>query len=144
MDSTLEYNPYSGILSKAGHRVCRSDMTKGYLRVFWDGKYHKAHRVAWFLTYGEWPKGQIDHIDGDKTNNRINNLRDVTQTVNMYNQTKAHKHNKTGVLGVGFNGYSYQAKIRIGNKLKYLGSYATKEEASRAYQTYKNCLDTSS
>lgn len=140
MESTLEYNPYSGIISKAGVRVDRPDLYKGYFRVYFNGKYHKAHRVAWYLTYGEWPKDQIDHIDGDKSNNRINNLRDVDQTTNMYNQKKAHKHNSTGIIGVGKSGKKFVAKIKVGGKLRHLGTYDTKEEASQAYEYYKQRL----
>jgi HNH endonuclease len=55
------------------------------LRIGLDGKLYLASRVAWLLHYGEWPSLTLDHIDGDRTNNRIRNLRDVTHEVNMNN-----------------------------------------------------------
>lgn len=135
--SQLTYCPDTGIFLRNGKQACRSDMTKGYFRVFYNGKYHKAHRLAWLFYYGVYPQQQIDHINGIKSDNRICNLRDVDQTTNLYNQSVAHSHNHTGTLGVSKNKYSYVARIRVGDKLIHLGSYATKEKASQVYQDYK-------
>lgn len=131
----LKYNPYTGIFIRrsTGERACRTDKTKGYLRVFVLGKYYKAHRLAWFYMYAEWPSNQIDHINGDKTDNRKENLRDVLQTVNMYNKYKAHKNNELNTLGVTASGSKFVARIRHAGRLIYLGTYDTKEEAQRQY-----------
>lgn len=75
----------------------------GYLQIGFaiDGKYVKAvpHRFAWFFVYGVVPSGVIDHIDGNKTNNKISNLRDVTQRLNMRNQIQ-RSNNSSGVRGI--------------------------------------------
>src|SRR5690606_3747697 len=59
----------------------------------------RAHRLAWALYYRKWPEEQLDHIDGNPSNNRIENLRDVSPTVNSQNIKKARKANKCGLLG---------------------------------------------
>jgi HNH endonuclease len=56
------------------------------IRIGLDGKLYVASRIAWLMYYGEWPSQLIDHIDGDRMNNRIRNLRDVSHTVNMNNR----------------------------------------------------------
>ena len=136
----LQYSPSSGVFTRCstGLRACRSDLTKGYLRVFVLGKYYKAHRLAWFYIHGVWPDGQIDHIDGNKENNSFLNLRDVSQTINMYNQSKAHKHNTSNVIGVGVSGSTFVAKIKVGSKLIHLGTFKTKEEAYEHYTKKKS------
>jgi HNH endonuclease len=139
----LKYNPFTGIFTRrnTGERACRTDMTKGYLRVYCLGKYYKAHRLAWYYVHAKWPSEQIDHVDGDKQNNVISNLRDVDQTTNMYNQSKAHKQNTTGYIGVGKSRNKFVAKIRINAKLVHLGTFNTPEEAHRRYTEYKSTLD---
>jgi len=79
--------------------------TKGYLsgRIFDKG--YLAHRVCFALFHGHWPKGGVDHIDGDPSNNTIGNLRDVTSSENSRN-TKRHSHNTSGVTGVYFESYT--------------------------------------
>lgn len=60
----------------------------GYVAFMFCYQGHLAHRVAWFLYYDEWPDLEIDHIDNDKTNNRIENLRDVEHSVNLRNRRR--------------------------------------------------------
>ena len=93
-----------------------------------------AHRVIWFLHYGEWPDGEIDHIDGDGLNNRIENLRLSTRRTNSYNRPM-YKCNKTGYKGVGrrHDEKRYHARIRADNVQHSLGYFDTAEEAARAY-----------
>jgi hypothetical protein len=92
-----------------------------------------AHRVIWALEYGRWPDGQIDHIDGDRANNRISNLRDVSQAENTRNAARPHL-NTTGRIGVSFKG-----AVRAGSKkwIAHIGSkpiksFHTFEEACAA------------
>lgn len=93
-----------------------------------------AHRLAWFYEYGVWPKGQIDHVNGVRTDNRICNLRDVSRAVNQQNQRKAHIKNKCGLLGAhcGGNG-KFTSRINVGGRRIYLGYFDTAEQANAAY-----------
>ena len=92
-------------------------------------KTYSAHRIAWLIYYGEWPKNQIDHINQDATDNRIKNLRDVTPAENQKNRT-LYNNNTTGYLGVSKHHGKYRARIRINNIDKHLGYYDTAEEAA--------------
>jgi len=107
----------------------------GYVSIHIDGKGYLAHRLAWFLHYGAWPSKGLDHIDGDKLNNRIENLRDVGQKINGQNKKRPNSNNKLGLLGVSMNakGTRYIAFIKIDGKQRYVGSYLTAEEAAAAY-----------
>lgn len=97
--------------------------TKGYLILKIKGKQFKAHRLAWFLYYGEFPDKVIDHINRNRLDNRISNLRNVSQGTNVNNTTRTINKN-TGVVGVyydrtkglkknfatGYNGKTYRFK----------------------------------
>ena len=90
-----------------------------------------AHRIAWALHYGEWPNKSLDHIDGDRTNNRINNLREANSSQNTIN-SKVRSDNTTGARGVGKNQYGWVAQIQSDGKRHYLGFFKTKAEAVAA------------
>jgi hypothetical protein len=92
-----------------------------------------AHRVSWALYYGEWPSNQIDHINGIRDDNRIENLRDVSHQQNGRNQ-KRHSTNTSGVCGVRWDSCrsKWRARIRIGSYHKHLGYYDTIEDAEKA------------
>ncbi|MBB3521042.1 HNH endonuclease [Rhizobium sp. BK456] len=92
-----------------------------------------AHRVAWLLMTGAWPVDEIDHINGDPSDNRFVNLREATSTINRKNQ-KRRSDNKSGVTGVVFyKAYSqWTAYIQAGSKTKCLGYFQTKADAVRA------------
>ena len=92
-------------------------------------KKYLAHRIAWLIYYGEWPKNEIDHINQDPTDNRIENLRDVTHAENHKNRT-LQKNNTTGYVGVSKHHGKYRARIRINSIEKNLGDYDTVEEAA--------------
>jgi len=83
-----------------------------------------AHRVVWAVAYGVWPVGQIDHIDGDKTNNRLSNLREVDAVVNCQNRP-IHTLNTSGVTGVTFlkRKKLWYARITIAGERRSLGRY---------------------
>ena len=72
----------------------------GYVIISIDRKRYRGHRIAWALYYGEFADGQIDHIDGNKSNNKITNLRCVDQCTNMGNQIRPHKRNKLGIKNI--------------------------------------------
>lgn len=138
--TTLIYNPTTGWFTRNGKRAGSSDCCKGYRQVMWNSKLYKEHRLAWFFHYGEWPNQQIDHINEIKDDNRIINLRDVCQTVNMYNKSSAYKPNKTKYLGVGVSGNKYQARIRVNKKLIYLGTFETAQQANCVYTEFKDLV----
>lgn len=100
------------------------DKSTGYLRTQFRGKDYKNHRIIWAHFHGHWPKHEIDHISGDKADNRIENLRDVTSRENQQNQ-RLYKNNKTGVVGVHWNKVTkkWRVTIKVNGKLKYLGSF---------------------
>lgn len=109
--------------------------TKGHRRIAINDTLFMAHRLAWLHFYGEEPPGMIDHINGDPDDNRINNLRAVTNAENCRNASLP-KNNSTGRIGVSpyfFNGRTkYLARIRVDGKLKHLGYFNTVEEAGAA------------
>lgn len=105
----------------------------GYLAV---GLYRRKiglHRLAWAYVHGSWPKGEIDHINGCRTDNRIENLRDVTTQENAWNRVAVRT--ATGYLGVtqDHRDGSFVAQIRVGNNYRYLGRFSTPELAHAAY-----------
>jgi len=105
----------------------------GYLSGQLAKRTYRAHRVAWALHYGEWPAGQIDHINGDRRDNRISNLRHVSNQENAKN-AKMPVTNTSGYVGV----YRYEprnkwrAAIGVSGKVKTIGYFDSKEEAYKA------------
>lgn len=103
----------------------------GYFQGWIGGALHTAHRVAWAIHHGKWPTDQIDHINGVKTDNRITNLREVSNQQNQQNATM-RKNNTSGVTGVYWykDGKKWHAQIRVGKKRMHLGYFDTLEEAA--------------
>lgn len=95
------------------------------------GKLYQAHRLVWKYHYGKDPKEFIDHIDGNKSNNNMENLREATRQQNSYNRGP-QKNNKLGIKGVRKYGNKYRATIIINGKNKHLGMFNTIEEARLA------------
>lgn len=149
--SALHYNEETGAftwLVSTNGRIKVGDPagslnSKGYMTIGFKGKERKAHRMAWLWKYGVWPTGQIDHIDGDKSNNRIANLREVTNTENQQNRRRARRDNKsTGLIGSKLHRKTgkYMANIGVDGKRIYLGLFATPELAHEAYLQAKRKL----
>lgn len=113
--------------------VAGAKTSTGYIQVSIRKKLYKAHQIAWLLHYGAWPKSNIDHINGDRMDNRISNLRDVDQFINMQNQRKGAANNKSGFLGVSPCNGRWKAEIFVDGKKKYLGTFDTPEIAHAAY-----------
>jgi hypothetical protein len=138
----LSYDPDTGALSwrvKRGKCAAGRNITcinsSGYIIVRLDNVLMRAHRVAWAITHDEWPNGEIDHINGNPSDNRLNNLRAAKRLENMKNVKKPIT-NKSGLKGVSWHnrGRSWQAHIRADGKNYYLGLFETKEEAHEAYK----------
>lgn len=106
--------------------------SEGYRKIKIDGQMYSAHRLAWFYWFGEFPSKQIDHINRDKSDNRICNLRLATNSQNQMNRPF-----KVRALprGVKIQKGRYQARAGANGSV-YLGSYATVEEAQTAYKQY--------
>ena len=123
-------------LNKGGNGKAGNEagwMNKFYHRITINRKTYHAHRIAWLLTYGSWPVDQIDHINGNKKDNRLANLRNVSNRENSRNK-KIYKNNTSGTLGVSFDKskQGYVASIMIKGKHKNLGVFKNKEEAIAA------------
>lgn len=119
---------------KAGDRADRKSLhPAGYWRVCLMGDWFWAHRVVWLYLYGGWPQHDVDHINGDKSDNRECNLRSVSHSENQQNRVAASKSSKTGVLGVQQKGTRYQASITVDGACRRIGSFSTKEAAHAAY-----------
>jgi hypothetical protein len=126
------YAKVSATTRKAGS-LCNSSDANGYKVVFCKGRHIKAHRLAWVFFYGVQPDGYVDHINGDRSDNRIANLRCATHPQNMCNRP-APPHNTSGVKGVHHrkdNG-KWRAYISVDRKRVGLGQFETKEEAEEA------------
>ncbi len=105
----------------------------GYITIGIAGRVYKAHRLAWLYVYGSWPKGLIDHINGNKADNRIDNLRDVFADGNSQNVRKPNRRNKSGFMGVIWFQNKWRASMSVNGKSKWLGDYSTPEEAHQVY-----------
>ena len=120
--------------------IAGASTSNGYTRLRLNGVEYLAHRIAWLYVYGEHPSNLIDHIDGNKKNNAIANLRVVTMSENSQNQKRAMSGNKCGVLGVTFEKQTkkFKASINIGGVVsKTLGRFNTAEEAHQVYLNAK-------
>jgi hypothetical protein len=143
IDRQLSYDPTTGIISRGGKSL--GAKSSGYinLTLHLDSRYQgcsltyttRAHQVAWYLTYGTWAETPIDHIDGNRANNRLNNLRLATTQQNNHNARKRTKRTYTcQYKGVQWRGNtSYRAYITFDGKRYHIGTYPNEVEAALAY-----------
>jgi hypothetical protein len=131
----LQYNPetgviiwnYKGKLAFPG-KLAGSINKNGYIQIYLKGKQYYAHRLAWYLHYGKWPTKHVDHINGIRNDNRINNLRDVSASINLLNQ----KRHREKIIKC----YSFNKKEKIwevyqhkNNKKFHIGRFKSEELA---------------
>lgn len=122
------------IVGKTGHPVGRVHRN-GYVYIHSRTLGNiRAHKLAWRLHYGEWPAQIIDHINGDRSDNRIDNLRLVSHELNCHNSDKPGHSSKTGIRGVSAHP---NGKFRAKFGHKQLGYFTTAEEAKAAYEEAK-------
>ena len=106
----------------------------GYSTIRINRKEYKSHRLAWFYCFQEWPTLDIDHINRNRSDNALDNLREVSRADNNRNSLA---RNTTGIKNVYKNGSSYSARVAIDNKDNYLGSFKTVELANEAVNKFK-------
>ena len=107
---------------------------KGYRQIMVDGVRYAGHRLVWLLHHGCFPEHEIDHINGDRDDNRISNLREATKSENQQNIGGSRKHSKTGLVGASYHaGNRWKAQIRVNGKKYHLGLFSSPEEAHLAY-----------
>lgn len=142
----LRYEPESGLFFwrvKAAHRRMPGDQAgspskDGRIRIRIDGRLFYGYRLAWFYMTGQWPAQWIDHINGDHTDDRWVNLRDVSQTLNLQNQRGPGKSSSTGLLGAQrTRSGKFTSAIRINGRRLRLGTFGTPVEAHEAYVAAK-------
>jgi hypothetical protein len=106
---------------------------RGYRRVKVLGNIFRVHRLIWVWHHGNLPSNiNLDHVDGNKSNNKIANLRCANQSQNMYNIQK-YSTNKSGYKGVDRTGLKWRVRIRVNTKRKQIGVFDDIKEAARAY-----------
>lgn len=115
----LLYNPETGVFTRnclmAGSSigsVCGTLKPSGYVIVRVDGRLYRAHRLAWFYQYGEWPDGDVDHINRNRSDNRIANLRQSNRSENLCNSS-IRSDNTSGVKGVHFNRINKTYTVKV-------------------------------
>tara|TARA_R110000868_G_scaffold208946_2_gene458505 strand:- start:270 stop:803 length:534 start_codon:yes stop_codon:yes gene_type:complete len=116
--------------SRCAGKLVYQEGHKGYRRIKLLSKRYKSHRLAWAIHHGDWPKDQIDHINGVRSDNRIDNLREASQTDNARN-TRIPATNMSGVIGIRWNKiiFRWVATIGVNNVNVHLGSFKDFEEA---------------
>lgn len=154
LKSVLHYDPETGLFTwlvdmKTGRGNGRIHITagskagtpdRGYTRIGVDGTRYWAHRLAFLWMTGSFPKLHVDHMDGDHSNNKWVNLRDVSHMVNMQNRRKPAAGSAYGLLGVAANHKRFLAQIVVDKKYIYLGTHDTPLQANAAYLKAKREL----
>jgi hypothetical protein len=137
----LDYNPETGIFiwkvktkTRGKGEIAGNANWRGYVSIWINASPYYAHRLAWAIHHGEWPIGDIDHINENKSDNRISNLRVASRSENMFNRG-SNKNNTSGIKGVSFckSTNRWRAQITMDRKSVNVGRFKTKEEAADAY-----------
>ena len=132
----LRYDPNTGVFTGRKRQLHMKNnegsvagcilTTTGYRQIMVNKRKHSAHRLAWLYSYGRWPQQQLDHVNGDRADNRLSNLREASPAQNNANKSAC---NSTGFKGVSRSGRSWYATFRG----KCIGKFATAEDAGAAY-----------
>lgn len=145
----LRYDPETGVFTyasarprvKVGAVAGHTHAGHGYRQIKVDGKLYLAHRLAWLYVHGKWPSDLLDHINRDRTDNRISNLRPSDKYLNRQN-SKPASNNKTGVKGVTWNKTlgKWHARISLQGKRYHVGWFYSVDEAKRARLTAEQAM----
>ena len=146
----LHYDSASGVFTRlvaSGRHGChRAGQTiggpngHGYTLIGVNGTRYRAHHLVWLYVHGEWPSAVMDHINGDRTDNRLSNLRVASLAINAQNIRVPKSHNKSGFLGVSRFRDKWQASITVGGVSRNLGVFTTPESAHAVYLEHKRVL----
>lgn len=137
----VDYDPPSGIFTwqatlsnrAQSGKVAGSLDHQGYVVIRIDGVLYRAHRLAWLIMTGASPTELIDHRNGNRADNRWDNLREASHTDNMCN-SKVRSHNRSGVKGVRrLKSGRWNVRIRVDKREYGLGTFDTAEEAHAVY-----------
>ena len=155
----VTYNPNSGIMiwkprqesekdalrwnARYANKECGTIDDKGYRRILYrlgkDCVFRiRTHRLAWFISYGKFPDGEIDHINQNKTDNRIANLRDVPKEINQRNGTRK-SNNTSGVPGVTWHKQhrKWYAQVNTNGKHHFVGLFIELSDAEAAVRIFR-------
>ena len=143
----LNYCPDTGIFTwikrKGKLGKIAGSINQGYIRIGINKIYYRAHRLAWLYMTGKWPTKEIDHINGNKSDNRFCNLREADRNINCQNLQKSRIDNKSSaLLGAypckGTN--RWRSQIFKDGKIIHIGCFSTPEAAHIAYINVKRSL----
>lgn len=137
--AALEYDPLTGLFRRLGYQpyakqgwYAGSPSSTGHLQLRVAGKAFKAHRLAWLLCYGEWPRADIDHINGIPPDNRILNLREASHHQNMAHRWSTKRAEKPKSVRCEPTG-RWRSSIGFQRRTINLGTFSTRDEAAHAY-----------
>lgn len=143
----LHYNPDTGVFVRIAYSRSRAKVGDvaggfdhdGYRKISVLGKKYLEHRLAWLYVHGAWPADQIDHIDGDRGNNAIRNLRESSHGLNHQNLRKPHADSRSDLLGVSYDASKgkWRAQLHVNGRNRLIGRFDSAQEAHAAYLTAK-------
>lgn len=147
LKSLMEYDPLTGLwrwvrpnsgrAKKGWFRGSKS--STGYLVIQVNKKLYGAHRLAWLYVHGSLPEEHIDHINCDKEDNRIDNLRTATHAENLWNRRHTVR-SSTGVKGVFKNKRGYRAEIQANKRRYFVGYFSSVEDAMVAIENASSAI----
>jgi hypothetical protein len=139
----FHYNSENGHFTRRQRTATRTKLNeragsttpRGYRMLKIDRRSYQEHRLAWLYVYGQWPQGELDHADNDRSNNAIANIRPASRKENCFNQGK-RQHNTSGYKGVSWHAgiRKWRARIAVESGRRHLGFFASVEDAARAYE----------
>jgi hypothetical protein len=137
IQAKFQYCPHTGQFTRLNKtrrgRLAGTQNSCGYIRIVINRKAYLAHRLAWLYVYGTFPTADTDHINGNRADNRIANLRDVPRKINSTNRHTANKNNVSGLLGVSPLRDRWVAQHAVQGKNRHIGVFDTAEAAHQAY-----------
>jgi hypothetical protein len=139
-DAALRYEPETGRIFwkvvrqrvRVGREAGCVNPTDGYRKIRINGAVYQSHRVSWLLHYGAWPNGFLDHINRDRSDNRIANLREADRSLNMHNKDKQGTRGLQP--GVRLRGDSWMVRIDVGTMTVTLGCWKDYRKAGESYR----------